>query len=170
MKTLYLPSVYHLTVEMLTKMGVKCIFLDVDNTIKKYAETMPSDETLKLISSFQESGIKVILCSNNFKKRIKPYADLLDCDFVSFSLKPSPLGMVRAYFKSKVKHSEILLIGDQVFNDIFAGKLFGIKTMLVGGIDRENEPSTVTARRRMFRYFENKILSNNNIKTGGRSK
>ena len=55
-----------------------------------------------------------------------------------------------------------MVVGDQVFNDILAGKLMFFKTMLVSPIDSENEPSTVTVRRRMFKPFEDRILDNIN--------
>ena len=162
MKSYYLSSVYELTPEILNTIGVKCLFLDVDNTIRKYNDAKPSSETRAFIEKMKSAGITDILCSNNFKKPIKQFAKALSCPFVGFSLKPSPLGMVRAWIKSRAAHSEIMVVGDQVCNDILAGKLMLFKTMLVSPIDSENEPSTVTARRKMFKTFEDKILDNIN--------
>ena len=163
MKTIYLPSIYSLTPQMLNGLGVKCLFLDVDNTIKKYNDPDPSDKTRKFIKKLISAEIEIVLCSNNTRSSVKPFADKLGCKFVSFALKPSPLGMIRAQRIARVRHNQILLIGDQVFNDILAGKLYGIKTMLVDPIDRENEPSTVTLRRKLFRFFERKIRDNGNL-------
>lgn len=160
MKTLYVKSIYELTPELLRKLGVTCLFLDVDNTIRKYSEALPSARTKEYIDNIKSNGVKIVLCSNNLKSRVKPYAEALGCLYVSFALKPSPYGLLRAKLKSKAKHSEILVAGDQVFNDILAGKLFFVKTLLVNPIDRENEPSSVTARRRLFNSFEKKILDN----------
>ena len=162
MKTIYQKDLFALNAETLLKMGVKCIFLDVDNTIRKYNSDSPDVEAVDFVNKMFKSGIDIVLCSNNTKGEVKPFADKLRCKYVAFSLKPSPFGMIRALKKTSARHSEILLIGDQVFNDIFAGKLFGIKTMLVEPIDREHEPSTVTARRRLFKYFEEKIIDNKN--------
>ena len=163
MKTIYLPSIYSLTPQMLNGLGVKCLFLDVDNTIKKYNDPDPNGKTKELIGKLHSAGVDIVLCSNNTKSSVKPFADKLGCKFVSFALKPSPFGMIRAQRKTRARHKEILLIGDQVFNDILAGKLFGIKTMLVDPIDRENEPSTVTARRKLFGFFERRIRDNRNL-------
>ena len=162
MKTFHLSSVYELTKEILDTIGVTCLFLDVDNTIRKYGELSPDKKTRSFIEYLKSSGITVILCSNNFKKSVKSYAGQLDCPFVGFSLKPSPFGMLRAWIKSGTRHSRIMVVGDQVFNDILAGKLMFFKTMLVSPIDSENEPSTVTVRRRMFKPFEDRILDNIN--------
>lgn len=162
MKTCHLSSIYQLTPHMLKIVDVDCLFLDIDNTIRKYSETEPSKRTAELVKKLQNGGIKIILCSNNLKSRVKPFADKLACDFVAFSLKPSPLGMLRAWRKSGVSHKKIMVIGDQVFNDILAGKLIGLKTLLVLPIDSQNEPSTVTARRIIFKPFENKIFKNRN--------
>lgn len=162
MKSCHLSSIYELTPHMLKSIGVGCLFLDIDNTIRKYTETEPSERTAALVKNLQNGGIQIILCSNNLKSRVKPFADKLGCGFVAFSLKPSPFGMLRAWRKSGVSHKEIMVAGDQVFNDILAGKLMGFKTLLVLPIDSENEPSTVTARRKLFKPFENKILKNKN--------
>lgn len=162
MKTFHLSSVYELTPEILNTVGVRCLFLDVDNTIRKYSQTEPDEAARAFIEKMQSAGVTVILCSNNFKKAIEPYAQSLNCSCVCFCLKPSPLGMVRAWLRSKARHSEIMVVGDQVFNDILAGKLMLFKTMLVSPIDSENEPSTVTKRRKMFKFFEDKILDNIN--------
>lgn len=162
MKSYHLTSVYQLNPQILDSVGVTALILDLDNTIRKYSETEPNEQTKCFITQMQSAGVKIVLCSNNIKSCVKPYADILGCDFVSFSLKPSPLGMVRAWVKSKAKHNQILVVGDQVFNDIFAGKLMFFKTMLVMPIDSENEPSTVTARRKLFKFFEDKILDNIN--------
>lgn len=162
MKTFHLSSVYDLTPEILNSIGVRCLFLDVDNTIRKYGQTEPDVSARLFIKKMQSQGITVILCSNNFNKTIKPYAQSLNCQYVCFCLKPSPFGMIRAWLRSKAHHSEIMVIGDQVFNDILAGKLMLFKTMLVSPIDSEHEPSTVTGRRKMFKHFENKILDNIN--------
>lgn len=160
MKTLHLDSIYELTPDLLNRLGVKYLFLDVDNTIKKYAEILPSDRTKKFIYTLKSAGIEIVLCSNNFKSRVKPYAQALGCKFVSFAMKPSPYGFIRAMIKTKAKHGCILVAGDQVFNDILAGKLFFVKTLLVKPIDSQNEPSTVTARRRLFSRFEKMIWDN----------
>ncbi|MCQ4021643.1 MULTISPECIES: YqeG family HAD IIIA-type phosphatase [unclassified Ruminococcus] len=162
MKTYHLSSVYELTPEILSKIGVKCLILDVDNTIRKYNSALPDDKTKAFISKLKSEGITILLCTNNFKKAIKPFADALHCDLIDFSLKPSPLGMLRAWIRSKACHSEIMVVGDQVFNDILAGKLMLFKTMLVSPIDSNNEPSSVTVRRKMFKSFEKKILNNIN--------
>lgn len=162
MKTFHLSSVYDLTPGILNSIGVRCLFLDVDNTIRKYGQTEPDASARSFIKKMQSEGVTIILCSNNFKKTIKPYAQSLNCQYVCFCLKPSPFGMIRAWIRSKVRHKEIMVVGDQVFNDILAGKLMLFKTMLVSPIDSEHEPSTVTKRRKMFKYFENKILDNIN--------
>lgn len=160
MKTLHLNSIYELTPELLKKLGVSYLFLDIDNTIRKYSETAPSLRTREYINSLKDEGVKIVLCSNNFKGRVRPYAEALGCLYVYFALKPSPFGFLRAKLKSGAKHSRILVAGDQVFNDILAGKLFFVKTLLVNPIDRENEPPTVTARRKLFSRFEKRILEN----------
>ncbi|GHU83090.1 hypothetical protein AGMMS50284_6050 [Clostridia bacterium] len=157
MKTLFFESVTNITVPVLKQYNIKCIFLDVDNTVKPHGATVPDECVSKWINQIKEADVKIILFSNNYKKNVEPFANNICCDFVSFCLKPSPIGFIRAKIKSKEKHKNILVVGDQVFTDIFGGKILFFKTALVNPIDEEIESKTVKLRRFLLKGITEKI-------------
>lgn len=69
--------------------------------------------------------------SNNNKKRVEPLAEKLGLPFTANGAKPLTFGVNRAVKAMGAKKSETLVIGDQIFTDVMAGNLAGIRTVLV---------------------------------------
>lgn len=162
-KALYFPSLLDIELEVLKALNIKCIFLDIDNTIKPYGADTVDTAYQNWINNVKASGIKIILCSNNFRKTVEPIAKLINCNFVAFCLKPSPFGYIRALIKSKEKIRNTLVIGDQFFTDIFGAKILGAKAFMVDPISKEIEGTTVKIRRALTAYFTRKIINRENI-------
>lgn len=162
LKTLYFPTLLDIEIGTLKQLGIKCILLDIDNTIKPYGAKFIDEPYKNWINTAKANGIKIILCSNNFKKTVEPIALSINCDFVPFCLKPSPFGYFRAFLKSKEKISDILVIGDQFFTDILGGKIMLAKTFLLEPISATSEGITVKIRRKLTSPFTNKIINREN--------
>ena len=159
MYTLYLNNVAQIRKEMLEKLEVKVLLLDIDNTIKIYGENKPYKGVLEWIKYIKDSGYEIVLISNNYKETVEPFAKSLGLKYIAFALKPSPLGYVRAKKLINQKFSNMLVIGDQVFTDIFGAKIVGIKSILVDPISKTQEGVTVKIRRVATSYAEKKIKS-----------
>lgn len=162
MKTLYFPSLLDIEPSTLKELKIKCVLLDIDNTIKPYGAKSVDENYHNWINTVKQNGIKVILCSNNYKKNVAPIANSINCDFVPFCLKPSPFGYFRAFLKSEEKLSNILIIGDQFFTDILGGKIMLVKTFLVEPISKSSEGTTVKIRRKLTAPFTNRIINRKN--------
>lgn len=162
MKTAYLHKVTDISAAMLHKIGVKYILLDIDNTVKKYGEKRPYAGIEMWLKQIKTHGVRVVLFSNNFKSRVKPFADALGAEYISFCLKPSPLGFLRAKKRLHAKPEEILVVGDQVFTDITGAKLMGFKALLVDPVCTENERCTVKFRRFLMKSIRIKIENREN--------
>lgn len=162
LKTLYFPSLLDIEISTLQKLKIKCVLLDIDNTIKPYGAKCIDTPYCNWINNVKKNGIKVILCSNNYRKNVEPIAQSISCDFVSFCLKPSPFGYFKAFLKSKEKLSTILIIGDQFFTDILGGKIMFVKTFLLEPISKSSEGTTVKIRRKLTAPFTNRIINRDN--------
>lgn len=162
MKTVFFEKVTSVTPGILKKMNVNCILLDIDNTIKTYGSKNLHTGVFDWMNTVKEADIKIILCSNNYEKNVQPFANSIGCDYISFCLKPSPFGYFKAIKKSKIKFSEIVVVGDQLFTDIFGGKILGLKTILVNPIDESIEGKTVKLRRALLKPITNKITKREN--------
>ena len=162
MKTAYSHKVTDISYEMLSRLQVRFVLLDIDNTIKSYGAPKPYEGIKDWLREMKEQGVRVVLCSNNFKSRVKPFSDALGAEYVSFCLKPSPFGFLRAKKRLHAKRGEILVVGDQVFTDVMGAKLFGLKALLVDPVSLENERVTVKFRRFLMKGFRKRIENRKN--------
>ena len=117
---IYKKNIFEIDYNKLKEMGIKCIVFDLDNTLGMIDNKKCPRNTKKLIKELQKDFL-VLICSNNFKKRIKPYMVDLGVGGVSFSMKPFTFGLKKIKHKYNLKKKEMCLIGDQIVTDIFVG-------------------------------------------------
>lgn len=158
----HVSKVTDITLEMLNKLSVDTLLLDIDNTLKPYGAQLPADGVMQWISYMKDNGIKLIVCSNNYKRNVEPFAQKLGLPYVHMCLKPSPFGFIRAKHKLKSKRKNMLVVGDQLFTDIFGASNTFIKSLLVEPIRTDGEAKTVALRRTLEQRHRNKILQRKN--------
>ena len=129
--TVALDHVTDITPEMLKEMGVDAMLLDVDNTLAPPTEKTPYKGVQEWIDSVKSSGVAVVICSNNFHKRIEPFSRSVGLDCVSMSLKPFPFGFNRAKKKLNEKPTSVVVVGDQIYTDVLGANLAGMKSILL---------------------------------------
>lgn len=142
-------SIMDLTPEFLSGLGVKALLLDVDNTIATYTSHEPVEGAVEWTKELVDAGFRVIIVSNNYKKRVSAFAAKFGLDFISFALKPFPFGYLKARSLFKVKCSECAIIGDQIFTDVIGANMCGMKSVLLEPIEPEDGISF-----KIRRYFE----------------
>ena len=156
MPTIALRKVTDITPEMLKKLGTDAILLDVDNTLAPPDSKIPYEGVQEWIKMIKASGIHIVICSNNFKKRIKPLSDSIGLDCVAMSLKPFPFGFNRAKRKLKEKPNSVLVVGDQIYTDVLGANLAGMKSILL--LPRSEEHGwSIWLRRKMEKGKRKKI-------------
>lgn len=148
----HLKNVVDIDSVMLKNLGIKAVLLDVDNTIASYTSKEPIEGVSRWLKGLAETGIRVYIVSNNFKKRVGAIAAKFSLPFIHFAVKPAPFGFIRAKRALGVKSSECLVVGDQIFTDILGANLGGMKSVLVDPVEIENGLSY-----RVRRHFEKKI-------------
>lgn len=158
----HFDKITDITVPILRKLNITTLFLDIDNTIKEYGDITVKGHIKAWLNYMQKNNIKIILCSNNYRRNVEPIAKKLNLPFVHFCLKPSPFGYIRAKIKSKSKRKNILVCGDQIFTDILGARLSFLKSALIEPINYENEGETVKFRRRIFKKIHEKNMKRKN--------
>ncbi len=146
---MYQKSIYSINYEKLLDSGIKCLLFDLDNTCVPYVEKVPSKKLISLFDSLKDMGFKVIIFSNASKKRLEPFKNelLVDCSYSS--KKPSKRKFLKVLKMFNFDLSEVAIIGDQLFTDIFGGNRIGIKTILVNPMSDKDMPIT-----KIFRFLE----------------
>ena len=154
--TVALRYVTDITLDLLRELGTDAILLDVDNTLAPPTSKIPYEGVQEWIDTVKAGGIHIVICSNNYKKRIKPFSDSVGLDCVAMSLKPFPFGFNRAKRTLKEKPQSVLVVGDQIYTDVLGANLAGMKSILL--LPRSEEHGwTIKLRRRMERNKRKKI-------------
>ena len=151
---IYLKRVTDITPEILQKLNIKGLILDVDNTLSTHHGMRPVDNLFEWISEMQTANIPLIILSNSKEKRVKPFANMLGLNFLSLGLKPLPFGYLRAAKRLNLKLNEVAIAGDQIFTDVLGAKLARTKVILLEPILLEDKLSF-----KIRRSLERKLLS-----------
>lgn len=136
--TLAFNTILDVTPNILKKMGVSGLILDVDNTLTTHDNPRPADGVLDWIAMIKQHGYKLIILSNNTAERVKPFADMLGLSFVPDGGKPLRRGYKQAVCELGVPKNKVCAIGDQIFTDILGANLTGIKSVFVFPIEPES--------------------------------
>ncbi|MGO8689981.1 MAG: YqeG family HAD IIIA-type phosphatase [Thermoguttaceae bacterium] len=129
-----------LSLDLLRQWGIDALLLDADCTLKRYRATEVTPEVAAWLRAMRTAGIGLCLISNGYGRRIGEFAGRLDLPFVARAMKPLPMGCRTALRTMAFPPASTALVGDQVFADVLAGRLAGLKTILVEPIHPEEEP------------------------------
>jgi HAD superfamily phosphatase (TIGR01668 family) len=152
-------SIVDITPEFLKNLGIKNVFLDLDNTLSLHGSQTPAPGVLPWIKNMKSRGLKLVLVSNNNKKRVEPFANLIDLPFVSMALKPLPVGFSYGRRKIGGTKKDTAVIGDQIYTDVLGAHLAGMIAILVLPIKKEEGLCFRIRRRGEKKYisaYENK--------------
>ena len=149
----YLDNVTGINKEFVDRYKVKGILLDADNTLSTHGNKSPASGIKQWIEKMRSHDVSLVIVSNNNRKRITPFAKLLNLDFVCNGAKPLTFGINKAIKMLGLKKENVIIVGDQIFTDIVAGKLAGVRSVLVNPILLEDGPFFKFKRR-----LEKKIL------------
>lgn len=145
-------NVTSISVSFLRSRGIKALVLDVDNTLTEHGSQHLRPEIAAWLETMKAAGIKMMIASNNYKKRVQPFAARLGMDYISFSCKPSPIWLIKARKRWGLKKSQIALVGDQIFTDGLAGNLYGATVLLVRPMAKDTK-ATIRLKRKLEKPF-----------------
>ena len=158
---MYQKSIKDINYSKLKKQGIKCLIYDLDNTLALIDQDVIDDD-LKLFLDKLKKDFKVVIISNNTLKRVKKYADSLDCNFISFACKPLSKGFRKIKKKYNLKRSEMAMIGDQLVTDIFGANMYKMYTILVDPLAKKDLKITsfnrMLEKRILKRYAKKNIM------------
>ena len=145
--------VWKLTPERLQQWGLHTLLLDVDCTLTRYSQGEALPEAVAWIEQLRLSGFGLCLVSNGMGQRIRDFAERLELPCVAKAMKPLPWGVRQALRKLQAEPSQTAIVGDQLFADVMAGRLAGIRSILVDPIHPEEEPWYTRLKRLPERFL-----------------
>ncbi len=129
--TEFVDSIFEIDLEKLKSIGKKGFLFDIDNTLATYAMAVPDEKTMEWIGRLHELGFGVYLISNNNERRVKPFAESINAGYIAKALKPRIKPIRQACANMGISVDEAVLVGDQLFTDIWGGSRIGMHTILV---------------------------------------
>lgn len=128
----YVRSVELIDVDELKAHGIRCVLVDRDNTLVPRDTKVAPTDVRAWLERLRQAHISVCMVSNNFHTdQVCASADDLGCAVVHHAMKPAPVAIQIALVTMGVPKEQTVLVGDQLFTDVVAGNLAGIRTILV---------------------------------------
>ncbi len=128
--------------EFLLSIGVKGIVLDIDNTLEPYEHPDPGEHVIAWLDSLKGAGISAAIVSNNGGERVARFNKNLKLPAYFKAKKPFRKNVLNALSDMGVAPEEAILMGDQVFTDVWAARNAGIRAILVPPINDKRDVFT----------------------------
>jgi len=123
-------SAYDINYKKLYEAGIRGIIFDIDNTLVMH--DAPADENAaRLIERIHSENIKTFILSNNGEKRVKTFADAVGSDYIFKAHKPDRKGFIMCMKRMGTDRRSTILIGDQLFTDMWGASNAGIRSIMV---------------------------------------
>lgn len=155
---LKVKSIYDIDYAKLKQRGIKALLFDIDNTIEEYATQVPSEKLMNLFAKLTEEGFKIGLISNAKFLRVSKFVRGFPKGFPELHCAAEAGKPFRKAFrlfsvKMDLKRTEMAMIGDQIFTDIWGGNRARCFTILVKPINLAIEPRFVKFKRKLEKPF-----------------
>ena len=155
------------TVEFLKKNNINGVILDIDNTLEPYEHALPGEHVKSWLKELGEAGIKAAFVSNNNEERVSTFNAELGLVAFSKAKKPFKKNVLRAMELIGATKETTMLMGDQVFTDVWAAKNAGIRSALVPPINDKKDVFTKFKRLLekpiLKKYEKRKAKENENV-------
>ena len=120
------------TPELLKKENVKLLLCDLDNTLRLHSEKEPADELYDWIEDCRKIGVKVVVISNNGRKKMmQKFCEPLKIDCVWWAKKPMSVKLTETMEEYKFKPQETVMLGDKWSTDVLAAKFAKVRSWKV---------------------------------------
>lgn len=114
--------------------------LDIDNTLVAYTNPHPDEKALAFLERLKNEGVGYCFVSNNDKERVELFLKDMDAFYIAKSAKPLIKNIKKAMRHFNAQKKSTVLIGDQVFTDVFGANRAGITSVMVDPIEAKETP------------------------------
>lgn len=155
-------GVTEIQIHELKAAGVENVLLDLDNTIVGWQGMDVPKEVRQWLLDLKSAEFKMCIVSNTrHGKRLIALSEELDIPYVKRAWKPRKKGFLDAMKDLGADPSKTVMIGDQMFTDVFGGNRVGVYTIMVHPMARQEffgTKITRAAERVLMSWFRRKGL------------
>ena len=109
--------------------GIKGLILDLDETLRFNKEEIPPLNKEWLLLAKRK--LKIIILSNGYCASTEKYLKSMDIAYLGLAYKPWKRSFQKALKSLDLSPTEVLMVGDDYFSDIYGGKRSNLGTVLV---------------------------------------
>jgi len=143
----YINSVFNIDLRKLKKTKkIKGIIVDLDNTLVAWGQKEISQKIIDWVKEAKRLGFKICIVSNTNSKRVAEFAKIFNIPYHSKYFKPFSIAFNNGLKILNTKKSETVVIGDQIFTDIWGGNRLKLLTILVVPIVKKDSIGTFLHR------------------------
>ena len=153
--TRYVSRVERIDLDELWAQGKRAIMLDRDNTLVPRDMKSAPESVAAWLDHARELGFSLYMVSNNWhKNQVARSSRELGMTEICFACKPLPFAIHCALDRMGVPNEQAVMIGDQLYTDVWAGNFAGVDSILV-------KPQTHVDLwyTQIFRIFERRALA-----------
>jgi uncharacterized protein len=152
--TAMVDAVWRISPENLRQRGIRFVIFDLDNTVVDWNQERVRPEVLAWADQCRDAGLSLCICTNARRKaRIERVAAQLGACYVAAAGKPAARAYRSALELVGGTPQQAVMIGDQVFTDMWGANRMGMTTILVRPLCDRDFPAT-----RITRFFERRVL------------
>lgn len=151
----HIERIWDIDPKDLVAAGFCGVLLDLDNTLLPWKGSELPPETVAWIEACRAAGLKMCLVSNTRNvPRLRAIGERLNVEVVMpRRMKPAREGFQRALAHLNLSPSEVVMVGDQMFTDIWGGNRMGLCTIWVERVHHREFFGT-----KISRFFERVIM------------
>ena len=126
----YVEDVFTIDYQSLLDKGLRGLIFDIDNTLVPHGADS-TEQVDALFAKLHSMGFTTLLLSNNNRQRIERFTKNISTLYIEEAGKPHPASYLKAVEKMQLTPGEVVVIGDQLFTDIFGANRSGLPSILV---------------------------------------
>lgn len=151
----YISGYAKVNPDELKKQGIRVLVCDIDNTLVAHDEADPSEEVKVFLQKAKDSGLEIILISNNVEERVSRFARGLPFHVRIYPFAKKPLKMTyrKMMRDTGYDRSQIAVLGDQLLTDMLGANRMRFYTILTHPVAQRDLTCT-----KINRIFENIIF------------
>jgi len=140
-------KIEHIDLDELKTLGLNYILLDLDNTLCSWKKSKLSESVSNWLNDAIQSGFSLCVISNSLLKwKVKRMGREIGIPAINCAGKPRKKGFMKALNLINAETEKTVIIGDQVFTDVWGGNRLGLYTILVKPIDKREFMTTFFQR------------------------
>ena len=144
---IYVDSIYNLDLKKLKKLkNIKSIIVDLDNTLIAWGNNKIDNKVINWIKEAKKLELKICIVSNSNSSRVGKIAKILNIPYYSKFFKPLGITFINALKIMNTNYLDTVVIGDQIFTDIWGGNRLKLFTILVTPIIKRDSIGTFFQR------------------------